>query len=78
MDSNTPADSHKVGLSGKSGDVDETGEIVDLADVLLRRARQAEGIERLRAAICDDEAAVDVDEHLARVARVVELARSRP
>lgn len=76
MDSNTPADRHKVGPEGKSGDVDASGEIVDLADVLLRRARQSEGIDRLLGAVCN-ESAIDVDEHVARVARVVELARRR-
>jgi hypothetical protein len=76
MDSNSPADSHKVGIWAKSGDVDETGEIVDLAEVLRKRARAADAYERLAAAFCD-ESVVDVDEHRDRVAQVVELARRR-
>ncbi|HEY8775781.1 MAG TPA: hypothetical protein VIM33_04785 [Gaiellaceae bacterium] len=78
MESNSPLGRHKVAPESQSGDVDETGQIVDLADVLIRRARAAAGLERLAAAICDESAIdVDVNEHLARVAAVVQ-AWSRP
>jgi hypothetical protein len=71
VDSNSPAGRHKVGPNDQSGDVDRDGEIVDLADELLRRTRETAAYERLARAVCTDEAAVDVDEHIARVLAVV-------
>jgi len=66
VDSNNTAGRHKLGPHDQSGDVDRDGEIVDLAEILLQRAREAESRERLWGAMCA-ESPIDVDEHLARV-----------
>ena len=74
MESTTPPGRHKVAPENQHGDVDADGEIVDLADMLRRRACTDGACARLAAAICP-ESTIDVDEHLTCL--VYELERCR-